>query len=343
MNRIQSVDVLRVAAIISVIIIHTVPPGNSIASIGDNVDFRALVDLPTQFAVPFFFIISGYFWAQKCESHKEISGPSIFMLKRIAFLFIGWSAIYLLPTNLFDEAVYGPVGIVKRVYWNLESVLANPLQFIMQGTSSHLWFLAALFWCIGLSAILLQYGRVWLFLLSATLYFIGLAGKAYSESPLGFQIDFNLRNGPFFSLIFFVTGYFLHRKKPDPRWLRFGLAVAAFGLLLQFLELLALKQQWGTNLARDYGIGTYFLGLGAGLVGLSNSPYLNFPRTASIGPLVLGIYASHVIFVDLLSPLNRYFQGIWIWPFLYIGMVFVLSYVLSRLMANFWLTRKLVM
>lgn len=344
MKRIQSVDVLRVFGIISVIVIHTVPFAKSAKQIGERFDLATLIQLPAHFAVPFFFILSGYFWAKKFENEQEIYTPTIALLKRVGFLFFIWSVIYLLPLNIFYMFDYGPLGPVKQIYWSMTNAMARPLDTMMQGTREHLWFLMALLWSISISAILLRYRQTRLLLFVAiALYFIGLAGKAYSDSPLGFSVDFNFRNGPFFSLIFFVTGYFLYLKKAKPAWFPIGLSIAAVGLFLQFAELSALKQQWGTSLGQDYVIGTYFLGLGAAMMGLSDSRYLCFPSAAAIGPLVLGIYASHCLIIDFLRPLNSQFAGNWIWSVAHVAIVFSLSYALVKFMVRFKFTRKLVM
>lgn len=178
--------------------------------------------------------------------------------------------------------------------------------------------------------------------LAVALYAIGLAGKAYSATPLGFEIGFNFRNGPFFSLIFFVTGYLLHRTSPTPMWLPAGLALAVAGFVLQLAEISLLHARWGTPLVQDYVVGTYFLGLGAAMIALSNSRYLDWPRVASIGPLVLGIYAAHMAFVDLLAPLDRRFGDSAWWGLSYVAAVFALSYGTANLMRRFALTRKLV-
>jgi surface polysaccharide O-acyltransferase-like enzyme len=343
-SRIQSVDVLRVVAIISVIAIHTAPFATAGAPVGEQFDLATLLHLPTRFAVPFFFILSGYFWSQKCEREREIYIPTIAMLKRVAFLFIGWSAIYLLPTNIFDTFAYGPLGPVRQLYWNIDTVVTKPIDTLMQGSKVHLWFLMALMWSLCISAIILRYKQTWLLIsLSILLYSIGLAGKAYSSSALGFYVDFNLRNGPFFSLIFFVTGYFLYKKKASPAWFPIGMLIAFSGFLLQIAELSVLKERWGGSLAQDYVVGTYFLGLGVAMMGLSNSRYLSFSGAAEIGPVVLGIYASHYISVDLLKPLDRQFAGNPIWSISYVAAVFSCSYALTRLMAKYHLTRKLVL
>jgi surface polysaccharide O-acyltransferase-like enzyme len=174
------------------------------------------------------------------------------------------------------------------------------------------------------------------------LYLVGLAGKAYADTPIGFHAAFNFRNGPFCSLILFVTGYFLHRKRTSRVWLPVGLLLAILGTCLHFTELWLLNSQWGTAMRQDYVIGTYFAGVGVSMMALSNVSCRHLEGVASIGRLVLGIYASHLVFVDLLMPLDRRFRGSPLWDILFVVAVFTLSYALVLVMSRFRLTRRLV-
>lgn len=341
-GRIQGIDTLRVLAIIFVIAIHTVPFSVEPSRVGDKFDVATLINMIARFAVPFFFIVSGYFWGQKIKDGEDLYGPTINMAKRITLVFFAWSLIYILPTNIVDSFTYGPLGPLKQLYWNIVNALGRPLDTFLQGTKVHLWFLMALLWSLGASVLLLRLNEQLLFPVALVLYVIGIAGKAYSDTPLGFHIDFNFRNGPFFSLIFFATGYLLQKNNPKKNWLWTGLLIAATGIGLHIFELLVLNARWGTSMAQDYVIGTYFLGLGMGLVALSNPRCLQFPWLASAGPLVLGIYASHFIFIDLLQPIDARFAGGWMWSGLYVAAVFALSYLLVKLMMRFDLTRKIV-
>lgn len=194
-----------------------------------------------------------------------------------------------------------------------------------------------------ISSLLLRFRQTWLLvMLALVLYLTGLAGKAYSATPLGFDSAFNFRNGPFFSLIFFVTGYLLHRTKPGPHWLPAGLLMAGTGFVLQLAETWLLHERWGTPMVQDYVFGTYFFGVGIAMVALSNSRFLDVPRLASIGPLVLGIYAAHMVFIDVLKPVDRQFSQNGWWAVFQVLAVFALSYALARLMQQFRLTRRLV-
>ncbi len=343
MSRLQSVDVLRTLAIISVIAIHTTPFEIPASPIGRDLDLATAINQFARFAVPFFFVLSGYFWAQKFKNERQIYEPSMRMAKRIAIVFVAWSAIYLLPMNIVDWFAYGAMEPVKQFYWNLAGAMHRPLVTILEGTKIHLWYLVALLCGLGISALFLRFGLKHLLVgVAVALYATGLAGKAYSDTPLGFHADFDFRDGPFFSTLFFVTGYFLQRSRPTNAWLPIGLAAAILGLLLHFGELLALHRNWGTTMSQDYVVGTYFLGLGAALIALSNPGILHLPRIASIGPLVLGIYASHFIFVEILRPLDRYYSGNGLWEVSYVALVFLLSYALASALARFQLSRRLV-
>ena len=65
-ERIRSVDVFRVLAIAAVIALHTAPHAGPDA-VGSRFDARTVWDQLERFAVPLFFMLSGYFWAGRCQ------------------------------------------------------------------------------------------------------------------------------------------------------------------------------------------------------------------------------------------------------------------------------------
>jgi surface polysaccharide O-acyltransferase-like enzyme len=327
----------------SVISIHTTPFNNSIEPIGNAFDLATFVNQAARFAVPFFFIISGYFWANKFTDRRQLLGPTVKMAKRIAFLFVAWSTIYLLPANIYDAFSYGNLGPIKLIYWNLATALSHPLTTVVQGTKTHLWFMMSLLLSIIISAVFIRFNlRRALIIVAAALYVIGLAGKAYSDTPIGFHVNFNFRDGPFFSLILFVTGYILQRRGPEDTWAAKGVFVLILGLVMHFTEILLIHHYYGTPMNQDYVAGTYFMGVGTALIALSNTNFLSFKLFSSIGPLVLGIYASHFTFIETLKPLDREFCGNPIWDLIYIGLVLLLSIYVTTIFSNYRLTRNLV-
>lgn len=339
----QSVDVVRVIAIFAVVTIHTMPLDNTYIWIGRDLNVGYLLNQLARFAVPFFFVISGYFWASKINSGSPIAGSTKKMAKKIFTIFFAWSVIYLLPTNLFDTFQYGALGPLKQIYWNVASLFNHPVRTAMEGAKVHLWFLVSLLFCLAICAILVaRKMKKSLIGLSIALYGIGLLGKAYADSPIGFHSEFNFRDGPFFGLIFFVTGYVLSESKQRKSWLMLGLSLTIFGTLMHFAELFMLRLLWGATMLQDYVIGTYFMGVGVTLVALSNPIFLSLNRLSKIGPLVLGIYAIHFVFVDLLHPFGAGVTGVTWWEFGFPISVLVLSYASTYAMSRFSLTRPIV-
>jgi len=343
MSRIRSIDTMRVIAIIAVIAIHTNPFTDQPDRIGASFDLATVVNQLARFAVPFFFIMSGYFWAQKVTEPRAVYKPTLNMVKRAALIFFVWSSVYLLETRLIESFASGAPGPLDQILLNIKKALSNLFNTALGGTKAHLWFLPSLMFSVVISAVLvrLKCERL-LMVVAVVFYFVALAGTPYSDTPLGFRIHFNFRNGPFISLLFFVTGYFMRRYTPGEHWLRSGLLLAGAGIALNFIELWVLNARWGTPMAQDFVLGTYPFGVGMAMIALSNPRYLNFTPAAAVGPLVLGIYASHYIFVDLLRPIDKQFAGNWLWSLVYIAAVFLLSYLLVRVLAMFSVTRKIV-
>lgn len=343
MSRNGSVDTFRAIAIVFVIAIHTTPFENIGSPLGSVLDFATLVNQTARFAVPFFFVISGYFWASKVSDKRALLSSSIEMIRRILIIFSFWSLVYLLPTNIVEAHRLGALGPIKVTYWKISGLLDHPLLALLEGSSPHLWFLISLATSVAISAAFLHFDAPRaLVLFAVVLYAVGLAGKAYAGSPIGFSVDFNFRNGPFFSLLLFVTGYLLQQRGPDRSWVVKGAALTILGITAHGAEISYLHHWWGATLAQDYVAGTYFLGVGVAMLAISNPSLTDIPILAPMGPLVLGIYASHYAFVDLLRPLDSVFAGMPIWEVGYVLLVLLLSYLTTVMMARYRLTKSVV-
>lgn len=336
-SRMQSVDVLRAAATVCVIAIHTTPFEDAASPLGQSLDLGLLINQLARFAVPLFFVLSGFFWAQKFDAGREVMAPTRLASRRIGFLYLAWAIVYLWPFYPVGSGVHGSVA--QELYWNLVRAVQRPLE----GPRLHLWFLPALLCSLWISATLLEHGRVRLLVAVAVLlYGVGLAGMAYRDSPLGFDAHFIFRYGPFFGTLFFVTGYLLQRRGPRASWLPIGCVLAVLGLALQLAEVLWLHRTWGTTMAQDYVVGTYFYGLGMALVALSDAPVLRLPRLAAVGASGLGIYLTHLMFVDVLVPTERRFAGQAWWEIGYVALVFALAYGFTTALTRWRVTRRLV-
>lgn len=335
---------MRVVSIIAVIIIHTGPFKDDPTHVGASWDVATIINQLARFAVPFFFIVSGYLWAQRINHESDVYPVTFNMGKRVMIVFAVWCAIYLLPTDFSSVFESHPSGWLKQLYVNIRNMAKYPVRTLLNGTKYHLWFLPALLCALTISAFFIKRQKEFLLAsLAVILYLVALFGKPYSDTSIGFHSSFNLRNGPFISLLFFVTGYFLQKLKTRPSWLPLGIMLSVLGIILHFAELYVLHEKWGITMRQDFLLGTYFYGLGIALIALSGTRILNSERIALIGPSVLGIYTSHPMFVELLRPIGRQFSDSIIWSTTFVAAVFSLSYTLVRIMARFSLTRRFVM
>tara|TARA_R110001592_G_scaffold363049_1_gene679829 strand:- start:366 stop:1409 length:1044 start_codon:yes stop_codon:yes gene_type:complete len=341
--RLASVDSIRLIAILSVIAIHTRPFSLSSEEFNSLYYYLDLtINQLARFAVPFFFAISGYFYGVKVNKGACPLLTAKKMLLKLTILYLGWCLIYFMPYNLSMIYEYGFLGPVKVAYWNLNNAINAPLNFIFQGSKVHLWFLASLILCTSITAIFVKINAIpALFVVSLALYIIGVLAKSYSATELGLEIEFNTRNGPFFGMLLFVTGYWLSSKTPTERWFHLGWIIFLLGVLTHFAEIYILMKVYKTSMLQDFVFGTYFMGVGATLLSLSNHKVLSNKMFATLGKMTLGIYASHFIFVDLLRPLDKLLNHP-LWELFFVVLVLGLSVAFTKLLSKSKYTKKLV-
>jgi surface polysaccharide O-acyltransferase-like enzyme len=341
MPRLQAVDVFRVLAILAVIALHTARHEGP-SAVGSTFDTATFLNQAARFAVPLFFILSGYFWSAKCHGSADYLRCSLALGRRVLVLFLVWCAVYFLMSELDTIRRLGVPGAAALWVARLKGMHGGYATLLLQGAKVHLWFLPALAIAALLSgALLSRQLQGTLFVLAVVLYAIGLAGKAYADTPLGFHTAFNLRNGPFFSLLMFATGHLLRQRGPQPSWAAAGAVLAVAGLLLQMIEVAWLHQRFGTSMEQDFAFGTWPFGLGMSMIALSDLRWARIPALAALGPLVLGIYASHYLFVDGLHALPNIDAG----PaggLRYVLLVFLLSLGLTGALSRIPVARRAV-
>ena len=326
MNRIQSVDIFRLLAIIAVISLHTTPFKVESAVNTDLFEYLSvLINQLSRFAVPFFFIISGYFYSVKLNNGTDPLSAANKMGYRILTLFLFWCFVYLLPYNISAIYEHGILGPIKVSYWSINHLIAHPIKLVMQGTKIHLWFMISLLFSLYICSFFIY--KKWiksLIIISIVLYVIGVLAKSYIDTPFGLDIGFNTRNGPFFGTLFFTTGYIISTLKSNSKWLLYGFFIFLLGTSIHFCEIYTINQYFHTSLYQDYVFGTYLMGLGVALASLSNHPILHSKKMSNIGQMTLGIYAIHFIFVDLLKPFDTYLNSA-AWEISYVLIVTMLS------------------
>ncbi len=342
-HRILSVDIFKLLAIIAVISLHTRPFETDVPHINDLYGYLNLfINQFARFAVPFFFVVSGYFWGAGIKDEYQLIPNTLKLTKKVFTIFMFWCVIYL---PLYDAELnfQEPLQLLKDlfwgVHWHIKVLLTHPLHFLMEGSKVHLWFLVGLLFSVSISAVFIYHKWLTGLVLSAlALYAIGVLAGAYANTPIGLTIGFNTRNGPFFGTLLFVSGYFMSGFKMTTHWLLYGFIIYCIGSLLQLTEIYILWTKFATTPLQDYVFGTYFVGIGVAMMALSNHKALQSQVLSTIGQMTLGIYAIHYMFVDLLKVIDKNMNSPW-WEVGYVVIVLVLSILSTLALSKFQFTR----
>lgn len=159
----NGVEAFKFIAAILVIAIHTSPLESYLAD-GDFILTRVIARV----AVPFFFLVTGYFVLPKfMEKQNGLSALKKYVL-RIFLVYLGATVLYL------------PVQIYKGTFATEEGILVFFKDFFTDGTFYHLWYLPASIYGVLFSVFLLRRckpGAVQV--LAGVLYLIGLFGDSY--------------------------------------------------------------------------------------------------------------------------------------------------------------------
>lgn len=270
------IEALRILALLGVVFIHA----NTLGLFGTAVSAGFVLDEMSRFAVPCFFLISGFLW--RPERIADVFGASISILKKIGLFFVFWTVFYLVAefSGLYPVAF----GANQLAY------LAIPFT---GGPGYHLWFLPALIIGSAISWALLRiFGLRKAIWISSVLYAFGVLIGAYG--PLfGVKLPtFVYRNGIFEAPLLLLCGYLMQSARTYVDRGYFLLA-AIVGLTTHLVEGVATGR---FPVGHEYSFGT--LPFAIGLFGLF--------RTWSIpvgkwGSDVLGAYLVHVFILKILD------------------------------------------
>ncbi len=138
MNRLRSFDVLKGIACIAVVIIHYNFPGN----------LGYAVKSMSRFAVPIFFIISGYFLVSSKENGRISASRIAHKLRHSAAILFVSSIFYSIFTLIFNNILNSSWSLEK---YSSQTITATKILklFITNDplVYAHLWYLLALIYC----------------------------------------------------------------------------------------------------------------------------------------------------------------------------------------------------
>lgn len=202
----SGIEVFKYIAAVLVIAIHT----SSLETYSADGDF-ILTRVLARVAVPFFFMVTGYFVLPKCMDKQ--TGLSV--LKKKVFQL---SLLYLAVTVL-----YLPLQIYKGTFKQEQGILLFLKDFFTDGTFYHLWYLPACIYGCIFSVLLLRKCRLEAVqIIVGILYVIGLFGDSY----YGVFENVPIIHG-FYEGLFSITSY--TRGFMAPAFLVAGYSLAVTG------------------------------------------------------------------------------------------------------------------
>lgn len=144
----RTFDLFKWAAALFVLLLHVPFPG----------DVGGTVRMFARWAVPFFFMVSGYFTYGAVQ--REDAGRLVRRIRRLLRIFVPAAGFYALWCCflLSDKT---PAAFFKSHY-AMENVISF---FLLNNTQSkpHLWFIPALIYCYGVVLLLMKMHRThWL-------------------------------------------------------------------------------------------------------------------------------------------------------------------------------------
>lgn len=353
-DRIHSLDAFRTISIFFVITLHT-HPFLGMGLLGNVSNF--VIDGVARFAVPLFFVISGYLFSMKLSGSSAPTDYAVGYLRKIAGVYLFGTVLFVFGFTLVRSWIQGVIGSSEPVESVVlmvttfgagisafgSQIVANPGEFVYYGTAVNgkLWFLTALGIAIGLVYLFYVLGREqYLLPTAAGVHILGLFGQTYyflfglGGSP------FPTRDALFFGFFYVSLGYAIHRSdrafSDHDAWRYLGL----FGVftLLHLAERYVLGYVvLGNDITRsvyttNYQVTTVVMVLSLFLFALSNPRMGEGTRTAALGKYALGIYLVHPVLMrvdGMVFSLLRlsgpaYVPGV-VWELIYTPAVFLVS------------------
>ena len=205
-----SIDIFRLVCAILVVAIHTKPFLDQNSTLG----FVATQILP-RIAVPFFFLVSGFYYIEKLERGENCAAKTIWKTFK---LYLFWSIVYFIKD--FIIFIFDGDHTFKSV---LFFFYEKAVHFLYYGAEYHLWYFVALL--ISMIIIAMAYKlkiQKAVVIITVILFVFGLLGESYYYIGNSISIVNKIINISDFATIrrifltglpFFSAGYFVNKIK----------------------------------------------------------------------------------------------------------------------------------
>lgn len=230
-NRLHSVDAMRILAMGFIVMIHT-NPFEGLGVYGNAANFA--IETTARFAVPFFFVASGYFFAKNITTRdptRSIVKQVTTLTSLYVFGMLLSGPVFLAGTAVRTSLAGGDIGrhVLGRVIG-----FFSPVELIYYGTSVSeiLWFLPALIYSLLLIYAFFRLDvTAYLLPVALGIHVVGLLGASYT---MVVDISVPIRDGLFFGFFYTSLGYAIYASewRPDPdRSSRYLVATLLFAVL----------------------------------------------------------------------------------------------------------------
>jgi fucose 4-O-acetylase-like acetyltransferase len=284
MERHSTVDTFRLLAAFAVVILHV--------SMGDIPYDRLLyIRLAARFAVPFFFIASGYFF--------------YFSYQKAAEQAMNKSFLKLFSIYLISSLIYLPKAMLQHTFRIDESI-------VLRGTGTHLWFLPSLMFGLFVVWYTIHYFKgYWALLVNAVIFTAPVYVYYYYNNGEGKLIDVDFARF-ILSAGFLSVGLLIARYKINFSVITSSL-ITLLGFALLFVEIHLLKQYRNVHIYDiQFSFSCVIISLGLFLLSFRIP---GSARISNIGKeMSLGIYLYHplvnMIIFNVIIHLSGSYSGL---------------------------------
>ncbi|WP_404429623.1 acyltransferase family protein [Sutcliffiella horikoshii] len=362
MNRNYAIDYFKFFAVFFVVCIHTAPfKGMFLWGINGS-DINLILETFARFAVPFFFVASGFLFSNKLLILEETTSYFVKYFKKLLKLFLSWTLFYImygLCLSLFRAYAAG-LNIKTELFNYVNNLigLKSITEFILYGAvnapaSFHLWYLSALIWSLLIVYIFIKINKLrYLLIISLVLNIVGLFGQTYSGLFKLNIIDFPTRDALFFGLFYTSLGAFFacHHEKIKEKMLNIKSSILVWFFIIfsltQVLERIVAELLWPKEIiATNYYFSTILVTICLFLFIIKNNQMGKDSRLSQIGENAVGIYVSHTVFINIISSFFSFLEievnKFILYHFLITPGVFVLGYFYYQLLQKYKHTIKI--
>lgn len=309
-SRNYSIDFIKFFAVFAVVCIHTQPFKDVTIWIFHGNSLFFVINTIARFAVPFFFMTSGFLFGNKISFNNNKSFYFYKYMLRLAKLYFSWMLFYFIIDCVlgFIKSIIQHTSFDLRSMFGYKTIVKLLLNIFYYGyVSDHLWYLIALLWSIIILFLFINMKKLNLLLaLSFFLNMIGLFGNSY-HGIIGLPV--NTRDALFFGLFYCTLGCSIAfnkdhiLKKISSFSASLILIFFVIFTLLQLGEHVILVQYFGGKITSDFFISTIPMTSSLFLITLKVSTIGKNSYLTTMGKNSLGIYVIHPIFIIILSRL----------------------------------------